>query len=298
MNLGDLGIDFSMARPSHGTMGLSGAQFAIRYSAGAASNPAHPSHPMVAPKLVTPAEFRQLLADGFDVVANDEWYESRVTEGASAGALDGAAAHALWSACGLAKGASIYVSWDQAPNPAKWPAVEAYLLAFDKALQGDYHVDMYGGTPILKHLLAKGIIRYGWRPNAGSWSGDNLPYQPDTSTPAKRAALATQAQAATPAHIWQTGNYWFGQSADENLIVRTPVGSHKEALNVTAPKPSPHPAPSPAPSDLPTTGEWSVRWTNPDTGVRRSAAGWMLQAIKLLLQISHDTAAIRRKLGA
>jgi hypothetical protein len=288
MELADLGVDFSMARPK---LAGSGAKYVVRYSAGAgmASNPA--THP----KLITPAEFNQLLAEGYDVIANSEWYESRVTEGARAGGTDGAADLALWRSCGLAKGATIYVSWDAHPDVDKWDEVDAYLVAYNKALLGYYKVGAYAGTPYLKHALAKGIIVAGWRPNAGSWSNDGLPYQPDTSTPEKRAALVALATKATPAHIWQTGNYWFNKSADENLIVRTPVGSHKEALNVAVPKP---PAPKPAVNDLPTTGDMAVKFTNPKTGARRSAAGWLVQIVNLLLDISVDVKAIRAKLDA
>lgn len=288
MKQGDLGVDFSMARP---VMPGSGAKFAIRYSAGAGMASNTNTHP----KLITPAEFKQLLADGFDVIANSEWYETRVTEGAAAGAADGAADLALWKACGLNKGSTIYVSWDAYPDPAKWPAVDAYLSAYRQALGGYYELGAYAGTPYLKHALGKGLIRHGWRPNAGSWSNDGLPYQPDTSTPEKRAALVAKAQAVLPdgVALWQTGNYWFGKSADEDLVVRSPIGSHLEAVNVPVPKPTPSPI-----DDLPTSGELAVRFSNPETGGKRSAAGWLIRIVQLLLAIQRDTQAIRKKLNA
>jgi len=242
MNLaaGSVGIDYSSARPSLHEAVRTGAKFVIRYSAGAASNPSNPSHSLNAGKLTTPAEFRALIAAGLDVIANSEWYEARVTEGAAAGREDAAADLALWRSCGLAKGSSIYVSWDGPPVRGHWRGADAYLRAYQAALGGYYHADCYAGTPYLKHALANRIIRYGWRPNANSWSNDGLPYQP------ARHGLPdlAHAQAATPAAIWQNGNYWFGEGADENLILRVPCGSHRQqsqATGVTPPPPPPGP---------------------------------------------------------
>src|SRR5690242_18583685 len=78
---GDLVIDYSYARPSLAKAKHAGARAVIRYSAGAATEPSHASHADNAGKLITPAEFKAILAAGLDVIANDEWYEDRVTEG-------------------------------------------------------------------------------------------------------------------------------------------------------------------------------------------------------------------------
>lgn len=249
---GDRVIDFSGLRMDSNKIAQAkqaGARGVLRYSAGMGNH-----EPAVQWKLITPTEFKQLIDAGFDVIANSEWYETRVTEGSKAGAADGAADLALWRSCGLAKGASIYVSLDTAPSRLKYDAIRRYLRAYSKALGGHYRVDLYGGTPLLRWLLGKQSIRFGWRPNAGSWSNDGLPYQPDTSSAAKRAALVQSALDATPAHLWQTGNYWFNKEADENLVVRTPLGSHNDALALSnptppqpAPQPHPHPTPAPAP---------------------------------------------------
>jgi hypothetical protein len=250
---GDLVIDYSYARPSLAKAKHDGARAVIRYSAGAATEPGHSSHADNAGKLITPAEFKAILAAGLDVIANDEWYEDRVTEGYDAGIEDGRAATALWRSCGLAKGATVYCSWDAAPSSAKQGKVRRYLRGWSKGSGQYYRPDLYGGTPVLRKLQRGSVgqyrIQFGWRPNAGSWSNDGLPYQPSTDTAAKRAALVAQALAATPAHIWQTGNYWFDKSADENLIVRVPVGSHLETLGAAKPDVgghAPHPRPKPA----------------------------------------------------
>lgn len=247
---GDLGVDVSGYRldtPAKiQTAKAAGCKFVLRYSAGVAN-----TQPATAFKLITPAEFRALIAAGFDVIANSEWYETRITEGAAAGHADGVADLALWRSCGLNRGSSIYVSWDAAVLTSQINGVVAYLNAYQAALGGYYHADCYGGTPALQHLLSAAVIRYGWRPNAGSWSNDGLPYQPDTSSHASRAGLVAAAMRATPAHLWQTGNYWFSQQADENMIVRVPVGSHLE--NAPAPPVPPTP-PTPAPPSQLTRG--------------------------------------------
>lgn len=246
---GDILIDYSYGRPSLAGAARSGAKGAIRYSAGLASDPGHPSHHLNAGKLISPGEFAAILAAGLDVVANDEWYESRVAEGYAAGYADGQAALKVWKSCGLARGATIYVSWDTFPAQANWVKVGRYVRGFRKALGGQYDVDAYAGTGFLKWAISKALVKYGWRPNAGSWSGDGLPYQPDTSTAAKRLALVQLGRSKTPAHIWQTGNYWFNKTADENLVLRTPVGSHLEAVAASKPTPVPPPVPIPDPTD-------------------------------------------------
>lgn len=248
--VGDLGIDYSFARPKPSDIVKAGGRFVFRYSAGAASRSSHPSYGANRGKLITAKEFRALLAAGLDVVANSEWYTTRVTEGAAAGRQDARADAELWHACGLAKGASIYVSWDAAPVRSKWHGVDEYLHAYETELAGQYHVDCYAGTPFLKWALARHRIRYGWRPNAGSWSGDQLTYQPDTSTHARRDALGVAGRLRTPAAVWQTGNYWFSKSADELMLLHPTIGSHRQAL-AAAVKPKPPVKPTPPPVPLP-----------------------------------------------
>jgi hypothetical protein len=239
---GDLGVDYSGARPAPHATRHAGGHCIIRYSAGLGN-----TQPATAFKLCGRNELHDAIAAGLDVIANSEWYESRITEGADAGKVDGEHDLRFWRSRGLAKGASIYVSWDEDPDPAHWPAAIAYLKAYDAELGGHYHVDCYAGTPFLRHAKQAGVIRYGWRTNAGSWSNDGLPYQPNTRTARARAQLVKRAVDATPAHIWQTGNYWFNNGADENLIVRTPVGSHLEAHHGGRPGPGPKPPVPPKP---------------------------------------------------
>lgn len=225
---GDIGVDYSGARPSGTEIRNAGGKFIMRYSAGAGNTQSETQW-----KLCGVTEIHEAVNRGLDFIANSEWYEGRITEGHAAGVADGAHDLAFWKSRGLNKGASIYVSWDAAPVQNKWPSAIAYLQGYNDELQGYYHVDCYAGTPFLKHALSLGVIRYGWRPNAGSWSGDGLDYQPGMEHSASTAKAATS---HTPAHLWQTGNYWFSKGADENVILRTPVGSHLDQVQGSPPK--------------------------------------------------------------
>lgn len=238
LKVGDLGIDYSGARPKDDVTFKNDGRFVCRYSAGVGNG-----DPNAQWKLCGTTEIEDALAADMDFIALSEWYEGRITEGAAAGAADGRADLHFWQSRGLAKGASIYVAWDANPTGlrARRRAL-AYLKAYEAALEGYYHADCYAGTPFLRIALRKGRIRYGCRPNAGSWSNDGLPYQPSRETMAD--LVEGDAQKATPAALWQTGNYWYGKSADENIVLRTPVGSHCDALRAAAAPVDPEPKPS------------------------------------------------------
>jgi len=238
----DKGIDYSGARPAPADIVHNGGRFVLRYSAGAASAAAHSDHHDVVWKLITPAEFHALVDAGLDVIANSEWSKARITEGHAAGHADGAADLALWRSCGLAKGASIYVSWDDAPNHELFDKVANYLAAYGEALDGVYHVDLYAGDPALVEMKRRGLIRFGWRPNADSWSGNGHFYQTN------KVAEVTQVSGA---HIWQNGNYWYGNKADEDIILRTPVGSHRESAAHPIPTPPDDPSITHLPAGVP-----------------------------------------------
>lgn len=219
----DRGIDYAGFRPHPiGDPAVHGAKFIIRYSAGVGNG-----HHSTQWKLCGQDELRQLVNAGYDVIANSEWYESRVTEGAPAGSADGAADLAFWQERGLAHGASIYVSWDEGqPNRHKHDQLAAYLAAYERALNGNYHVDLYAGDVAIADMRARGRIRYGWRAMSDAWSDNGHFFQPgaDWRTAAAKVAQVSQA------HIWQNGNRWYNGEADEDVILRLPVGSHREAM--------------------------------------------------------------------
>lgn len=222
---GTLGLDWSGARPASSDVYRNGARLVTRYSAGVGN-----TQPATQWKLCRKGEIADHIKAGLDFLANSEWYESRITEGAAAGLADGKADLAFWRSRGYAKGAGIAVSWDADPVRSRWDAAVAYLRAYGQGLGGYYVVGAYAGTPFLRYALSKGVIVFGWRPNAGSWSNDGLPYQPSTRTAAERSALVARAVAATPAHLLQTGNYWYSKGADENLVLRSGLPTHRAAL--------------------------------------------------------------------
>ena len=235
------GIDYSGYRPDPHDVAKNGGAFIIRYSAGAAND-----DPGTQWKLCGAGEIAAAVAAGLDFIANSESTETRPTEGAAAGAADGTADLAFWKSRGLAKGATIYVSWD-APEPAaQFPAVAAYLAAYGKALGGYYYVGLYSGDPAIAEMLTRGVIRQGWRSMSDSWSGNGDFYMPGAAW----ADVAKKVAAASKAAIWQNGNRWYGSQADEDVILRTPVGSHLEALGG---KPAPVPPAKPTPPSKPAT---------------------------------------------
>lgn len=228
----DRGVDVSGARITT----KSGApgnpfKFVIRYSAGA-GNTAHATQW----KLCEIDELHKLLALGYDFVANSEWSEDRIESGAAAGRADGIADLAFWKARGLAKGSSIYVSWDKASSPHLYDAVDAYLAAYNTALAGYYHGDLYGDDKAIAEMKRRGRIRYGWRSMSDSFSDDGHFYRPGSDW----ADAATKVAAVSQAHVWQDGNTAFSGGADEDVILRLPIGSHLEqAGGSTTPAPRP-----------------------------------------------------------
>lgn len=246
---GDLILDWSDARLDPAAVARAGAAAGIRYSAGAATDPRNPSHGANAKKIITDREFARFEQAGLDLLAVDEWYATRAQEGAAAGELDGKAAAAHWRRCGYAEHAAIYSAWDTAPVPALWPAVDAYSARFEHVIreEGGYQFGTYAGSPYLAHRAAKFGAGALWRPMAPAWSNDGLPWRPNTRTARRRRKLVAAALQATPARIVQNGNTWYGLGADENLVIKVPIGTHREALagRHHQPPPAPHPQPHP-----------------------------------------------------
>jgi hypothetical protein len=220
-----------------------GIGYWFRYSAGQGNTSSKSQF-----KLAKVGEIAAIGKAGIQFIANSEWYANRCEEGASAGHADGVADLAFWKSRGLARGSSIYVSWDVAPSSSKYAAVEAYLRAYNTALGGYYHGDgFYAGIPALVHFSQIGLIRHGWIPSAAGWSTPNLDISDNYAPPAKTAWdlwFPTQSQ-VQPAMdwikgrmaghklvscVWQDGNQHFNHGADDNVILLPgPLGSHQEA---------------------------------------------------------------------
>src|SRR6185437_15333290 len=253
LTVGSLGLDSSGAVLDEQDAFRMGSRFRLRYSAGAGN-----SQSATAWKLCKPGEIAAIIASGQDFIANSEWYEGRVTEGAAAGTADGAADLQFWESRGLAKGATIYPSWDAAPDPSKYSAVLDYLGHYNQALQGQYRADgMYGGAAALAYLVAHAGLKHGWIPEATSWS--NLPnwyYQPTKEQLPETTAAVAKLAPGLSSIIWQNGNKWYSNGADENIIVLGAgnLGSHLQAGGAT------HASPAAAPHQVVAPGGTGRPW--------------------------------------
>lgn len=239
LTLGSLGLDSSGATIDEQDAYRQGSRFRLRYSAGAGNSESSTQW-----KLCKPGEIAAIVASGQDFIANCEWYQDRVTEGAAAGTADGAADLRFWESRGLAKGATIYPSWDAAPDPSQYGAVVDYLGHYNQALQGQYRADgMYAGASALAYLVQHAGLKHGWIPESTSWSG--LPgwyYQPTKAQLAETTAAVAKLAPGLSSIIWQDGNQWYGDGADENIIVLGPANLGSQ-LQVSGAGPRPMPDP-------------------------------------------------------
>lgn len=259
--VGTLGLDSASldTAANLGTAKASGAKYWLRYSAGAGNG-----QPGTAFKLTGTGEIANLTRNGVDFIANSEWYEARCEEGYNAGHADGVADLGFWKGRGLARGASIYISWDVAPDPTKYGGVAEYYRGYRDGLGSYYLADGgYMGIPALVHFSQIGVIKHGWIPEASSWSVPNEPIPGDYAPPAhtswdlwqpthsQMGPAIKYLQGKLAGHklvscIWQDRNKWFGTAADENVIVIAgPLGSQMEAAGHVPPPPPPPPPPKP-----------------------------------------------------
>lgn len=240
---GDFGGDFSGLRLNNPKLVQQAVdakcRLFLRYSAGVGN---------VSPgsqwKLCGASEIPYLTNSGFDFCANSEWYETRVLEGSAAGSADGAADLLFWRSRGYNRGGVIIVSADCPVPRLKYPYLAAYLHAYQEALGNYYLVGLYAGTPVLQAMKKRGLIRSTWRPNAGDWSKDGLPYQPSRS----QVAMLLPEVKKLGIDIWQTGNYMFNKQMDEIVVVTDDLPTHNRALSHPLPKPQPKKPPKPKPN--------------------------------------------------
>jgi hypothetical protein len=249
---GTYGLDSAVASTSLGiaTAKQTGAAFWNRYSAGAGD-----SSPSSQFKLAQPGEAAALAAGGIELQANMEWSETEPLNGYNAGLADGQADLAFWKGRGLAQGKTIRVSLEPGNTIAQVPQIEQYLAGYNAGLAGYYFGDgFYAGIPDLLDLMNAGIVKVGWIPESTSASG--IPetyswiYQPTKAQLAPAMTYLDGLIASAPAgcsFVWQNGNKWFSNRADENIVLKAADGT-----SITNPGPvltgggMPLPAPSPA----------------------------------------------------
>ncbi len=178
-------LDYSVARPDPASIAAAGYVGVMRYVAPLPADEA---------KVITAAEYENLLGHGLKVVLNWEWYDVRAREGAAAGTAD--AQEALRQANNLGYTGPIYFSVDWDAAESEQPQINAYFEACAQVI-GLERLGAYAGYWPLKRLFDVGLIRYGWQTFA--WSGGN------------REARA---------HLYQNGATAFSGGADVNDILQ------------------------------------------------------------------------------
>lgn len=183
-------LDYSFARPDLAAAKAAGAVGVIRYLA-----PPDPGNA----KILTPTERDQILAAGLDLALVYESYAARALEGRQAGAQD--ALIALAGARGLdyPPGACLYFAVDTDVTSI-YPVLD-YFRAVRLEVGDAYKVGVYGEYDVVEAVMAARLADYGWQTVA--WSAG---------------------QRSTSAVVYQNGQQWFGNAADENEVTG-PVGS-------------------------------------------------------------------------
>lgn len=151
-------------------------------------------------KVLTPQEALTNGKAGIATVSNHEWYETRPTEGAAAGAWDAReVAQKIHAACGGPPDRPIYFSVD---FDAGGPEVAGYFRGVASEI-GLHRTGAYGSYRVLKYLFDTNLITWGWQTYA--WSGGQ--WEPR-------------------AHIRQyDNNRWIaGLSVDYNLSMKADFG--------------------------------------------------------------------------
>lgn len=116
-------------------------------------------------------EANQIAAAGFGIVSV---WETNPTKAsfftAASGAQEGAMAVTAAEDVGQPAGTPIYAAVDYDMQDREWPAVEAYLKAFQQALGGAHWLGVYGGYAVIDR--AQALTRWLWQTYA--WSGGRL----------------------------------------------------------------------------------------------------------------------------
>ena len=156
------GVDYSFGRPGGAALEAAGMQFAIRYIGyrGASGGTEH--------KFLTAPEVTDLHNHGLAIVANFESTQTRVLDGAVAGAADAQDAKADLAALGFPPDCPVYFSVDFDAQPVHQGRIDAYLTAAASVL-GRARVGVYGGINLLTRCRQNGTAIWFWQTRA--WSG-------------------------------------------------------------------------------------------------------------------------------
>lgn len=197
MTAGDKWVDYSLARPSLASLKAAGIKGVCRYVCYL--------NGITDPKVIFKPEYDALVAAGFDVLLNYEWYQARMNEGAASGTFDGRVAVQQAKALGHPAGAVIVFSEDTGETVPS--AVAAYLDAARAAMGGYYRVGIYGNADIVDAMVGGGHAAMGWQTLA--WSNGRV---------------------SAKASLYQNGFQSVIGGADDDVVLRVPLYSRLEVL--------------------------------------------------------------------
>jgi hypothetical protein len=159
------GLDYSSGRPSAAAMKAAGVTFVCRYIGSTVRGTGRSA------KWLTPSEAKGHHDGGRAVVAVFETTAKRAEAGHAAGVADAHTAIAEVAYCGLPADLPVYFAVDY--DTTVGPNVTGYFQGAASVL-GLARVGGYGGYKVIKALLDKKLVTYGWQTYAwsdGHWDG-------------------------------------------------------------------------------------------------------------------------------
>lgn len=155
-----LGLDYSGGRPGGAAIRAAGYDFVVRYLSK--GGPALPG------KLLTAAEYLDLMVHGVAVVVNWETTADRMRGGYQAGVIDAQRADAQVRAVGHPTARPILFSADWDATPGDQVAIDAYLRGAASVI-GAARVGVYGSFYVVRRCLDNRTAAWAWQ--TGAWSG-------------------------------------------------------------------------------------------------------------------------------
>lgn len=217
-------VDYSFARPNPADIKAAGYQGVVRYLSWLPNA-----------KVVTRPEAEAIWAAGLDLALVWESTAQAASGGRPAGQKEGAEALRQADAVGWPADRPVYfVLEDPTRIPtSSWPAVADYCRGLQDAGWPVERVGGYGSQALIEHLLAAGLIGWGWQ--VGGWS------------PTVSGACHLY-QRTTPT---MAGPAWAGD-VDEDAVLKPDWGGWHPGQTAAAPvQPAAGPTPLPAPIIVP-----------------------------------------------
>ncbi len=153
------GADYAWWRPPAGWFDANNVTFVSRYLSWLPNG-----------KVLSPAEFHALRADGRDVCFNWEFDAQDQKRGYKGGITDASEAVRQIYALGAADPYNVYFSADWDASYADYTAyIKPYLTACANVLSGPQYVGVYGSYNVVKWAMSDGVAGWGWQTFA--WSG-------------------------------------------------------------------------------------------------------------------------------